>query len=606
MRRTGIIVFVYAVLAFALCLLLSVLEKNLPILLPNEENSYIFCRGFLYFCKLLPSLIFCGFLIGCAIAFGKDSQKAGIKYSPLIMNHFKKVIIASIMLVFLIAMISEVFLPTIEQKQTKAKLKPHAFAEFLDLSRKYFEDGNMSLAFEYSYNALLLNPKDKEALYIKEHSEAELNSLKMVFDRPEETKFVYVPHKETKGETVTSLINKAKDSISKEKWFDAHYYAYLAVSIGTSKDINFDEANRIASEAWNHLFDPTVIKESEEQIIFRKKRQAYKTLIRGDNVEAYYEFLEIAEISDVAARDPDVAKFLAIAGERVKEQCFFVEEVENLRRFESYTNVYFSVTHDDGSKDVVHIRGITPVKNSGRMIQYLRGFSLFTYDKKGRFVRSIFVPYAKMLSQNVATFDAEAKVKFGIKDSYKQVPYLMLESICRTDRNGRVSPVFEYDAAFAQANEIDLNNYFVLGLPMSDFNLLCDATAGSFKMNLISLLKFISKTRNYGYSFEVYASDFIYRILYPLIVLICLVFLACIAWNYRLESGQLFKFKWIFLMPPLTVLIYFVYEYGLYEFKLFNYALVIALGGAAVFVSAVTLIIALLIVCYIFVSRTAE
>ena len=606
MRRTGLIVFIYAFFAFAVCLLISSLMKRLPILLPGEEGTYVFVRGFLFFCTFLPSLVFSSFLIGCAISYGKNAEKAKIKYSPLIMSHFRKTMIASIMLVFGVSLITEVFVPLFEQRQAKARMKPVLFAEFMNLGKQYFDEGNMNLAFEYSYNALLLNPKDKDALFIKEHSEAELKSLKMILDRPEPPKFVFVPHKETKGETVTSLLKKAKAAAEQKNWFDAHYYAYLALEVGDSKEINWDDANRLASEAWNHLFDPTIIKESDEQILFRKKREAYKSFIRGDNIEAYYQFLEIAAFSDVAARDPDVAKFLDIAQERVEEQCFFIEEVENLRRFEAYNNVYFSITHDDGTRDVVYIRGITPVKNSGRMIQYLRGFNLFTYSADGRFLRSLFVPYAKMLSERADTFDEEAKARFGIKDSFKNVPYLMLESISKTERGGRSFPTYEYDADYASKNDPYLNNYFVLGLSQSDFNLLCDATAGSVKMSLVSLIRFLPKTREFGYSFEVYNSDFVYRLTYPLIILICCIFMACMAWNYRLKDSQLFKFKWIFLLPPLTLILYFALSCALFAYRLVTYALVIGLGAGAVYVSVALLVLALIIVCFIFVSRTAD
>ncbi|WP_407428380.1 hypothetical protein [Treponema sp.] len=606
MRKTGLIVLIYAVLAFAVSLLISNFIKALPVLIPGEENTYIFIRGFLFFCKFLPSLIFSAFVIGCAIAYGKDAEKAKIKYSPLIMSHFKKTMIASIMIVLGISVISEVFVPIFEQQQTKAKIKPMLFSEFMNLSREYYEKGNMNLAFEYSYNALLLNPKDRDALEIKEKSEAGLKSLKMILDRPEEPKFVFTPAKETKGETITSLINKAKAAMENENWFDAHYYAYLAVEVGNKKDINLDEANRLASEAWNHLFSPTALKSTTEQELFKRKREAYKTLIRGDNVEGYYQFVDIAAFSDVAARDPDVAKFLEIAQQRVEEQCFFVEEVENLRRFEAYNNIYFAISHEDGSRDIVYIRGITPVKNSGRMIQYLRGFTMFTYSAEGRFQRSIFVPYVKMLSESCSTFDEESKEQFGIKDSFKNVPFLMMESVSKTGRTGRVFPVYEYDADYAKEHTPYLNNYFVLGLPYSDFNLICDTGAGSVRMSLLALIKFLPKAKEYGYSYEVYNSDFVFRISYPLLALICCIFMACMAWNYRLKNSQLFKFKWIVVMPVLTILLYFILECSLYVFRMFSYALVIMLGGAAVFVTLALLILILFIVCMIFVSRTAE
>lgn len=607
MRRTGLIVLIYAVFALGVCLLVSHLMKQIPVLLPGEETSYVFIRGFLFFCKILPSLVFSAFLIGCAISYGKNSERAKIKYSPLIMEHFRKTMISSIIIVLVVSLITEVFVPYFEIHQSRAKIKPVLFSEFMNLSREYYEKGNMNLAFEYSYNALLLNPKDKEALDIKEHSEAELNSLKLILDRPVDLpKMVFTPAKETKGETITTLLTKAKEAMEKEKWFDAHYYAYLAVEVGTKKDINFEEANRIASEAWNHLFDPTVIKESDEQVLFRKKLEAYKTFIRGDNIEAYYQFLEIASVSDVAARDPDVAKFLPIVSQRVEDQCFFIEEVEDLRRFESYNDVYFAISHDDGTRDVVYIRGITPVKNSGRLIQYLRGLSLFTYSADGHFMRSVYVPYAKMLAEKTSIFDDAEKARFGIKDSYKTVPYLMLESISRTDRSGRISPVYEYDVDYVKEHVPYLNNYFVFGMPLSDFNLLCDATVGSENMNLIALMRFMSKSREYGYSYEIFTSDFLYRATYPLIILICCIFMACMAWNYRLKEAQLFKFKWIFLMPVLTTISYFVLEFTLYIYKMLNYALVIMLGAGAVYVSIALLVLVLFIVCFIFVSRTVE
>ena len=606
MKKTSFIILAYVILAFILCQLVSYLMKNIPVLLPGEDKPYTLVRGFLFFCRFLPALVFSAFLIGCAISYGKDAEKAKIKYSPLIMAHFRRTMIASIFMVLIITFITEFFVPIFEQKQARSRLKPHLFSEFMHLSQEYYDKGDMNMAFEYSYNALLLNPKDKQALYINEHSNAELNSLKMVLDTPEEPSFVFVPIKETKGETITSLLKKAKDAAEKENWFDAHYYAYLATEVGTPRDINLEEATRLASQAWNQLFDPTVIKEKDEQILFRKKRDAYRTLIRGDNIEAYYQFLEIAATSDMAVRDPDVAKFLEIAQERLESQCFFIEEVENLRRFESYNNIYFSIKHDDGSVDVVYIRGITPVKNSGRMIQYLRGFTLFTYSSEGKFLRSLFVPYAKMLSERATGFDQGAKRQFCIKDEFKSVPYLMLESISKTDRSTRLSPVYEYDASYTQKHEPFLGNYFILSLPTKDFNLLCDATSGSVKMNLVSLMKFFPKAKDYGYSKEVYNADFIYRLTYPLIMLICCIFMACMAWNYRLKNDQLFKFKWIFLMPPITIILYFAIECGLYIIKMLDYALVIMLGNLAVYASVTILVLILFIVCFDFVSRTAD
>ena len=150
MRRTGIIILIYSILAFAVCLLISNLMKNVPVLLDGEQSSYIFVRGFLYFCRFLPSLIFSSFVIGCAIAYGKDSEKARVKYSPIIMTHFRKTMLASIIIVLVVSMITEVFVPFFENHQQRAKMKPVLFSEFMNLSRENYDKGNMNLAYEYS------------------------------------------------------------------------------------------------------------------------------------------------------------------------------------------------------------------------------------------------------------------------------------------------------------------------------------------------------------------------------------------------------------------------------------------------------------------------
>ena len=324
MRRTGIIIAIYSILAFAVCFLISNLMKNVPVLLDSEQNSYILVRGFLFFCRFLPSLIFSAFLIGCAIAYGKDSESARVKYSPTIMTHFRKTMIASILIVLVVTMITEVFVPIFENRQQRSKMKPVLFSEFMNLSRENFDKGNMNLAYEYSYNALLLKPKDTDALFINEQAGTKINSLKFINDNKTDSakkteKISFVPKKEFEGETVASLLKKAREAMAAENWFDAHYYSYLALEVGNEQDINYNEANRMASESWNHLFDPTAIRETDEQILFRKKRDAFRAFIRGDNIEAYYQFLEISKLSDVAARDPDVKKFLVLARERVGE-----------------------------------------------------------------------------------------------------------------------------------------------------------------------------------------------------------------------------------------------------------------------------------------------
>lgn len=603
MRKTALIIFSYAILCFAACLAVSFAFHNLPELLPGEKTNYLVVQGLVYFMKLSPALVLSGFLTGASISYGRNSDKAQIKYSKQILLHFKKTMVSSILLVFAITLVTELFLPMCQNWQKNAAQKPSLFDEYISLADSYYKQEKMYEAFDFASNAVRINPKDEKARWLLEHSEAALNSMKGVEDKNEETKFVYVPIEESSGETVASLIKKAREAEEKEDWFHAHYYAYLAVNIGNERDTNFQEAKRLASEAWNHLFEPEIFEETEEQILFRKKVEAYTSLVNGDNIEAYYKFLEISQTNDIAARDPDVVQFLKIAEERVGRQCFFVEETKDMKRFESANDIYFAITHNDGAKDVVFIKGITPVKDSGKMVQYLRGFRIVSYDSEGQFKMSVSAPYAKMLSVKTETFDEKAKTEFDIKDNFKDVPYLMLEGISRDGKENGTSPVFEFAAGLGKKSD-DLKNYFVLGISTDDFNALCDAGIGSGKMSLISLAKLLPKVHDFGFSPEIYSSAFLNRITYPLFMLFVFMIFACLAWNYRLDS-PIFKFKWIFIMPFISVIIFALLELALYALRLLNFVLVSFTGNFAFVISAVILVILLFAACFVFVRKTA-
>ena len=59
-------------------------------------------------------------------------------------------------------------------------------------------------------------------------------------------------------------------------------------------------------------------------------------------------------------------------------------------------------------------------------------------------------------------------------------------------------------------------------------------------------------------------------------------------------------------MPAITFILYFVLECGLYICRMLNYALVVMLGAGAVYVSLSLLVVIFIIVCFDFVSRTAD
>ncbi len=605
MKKVFCIVLSYCIFAFLLFFAFTHFFTKIPELLPGETGSYEFHETLLLFYRFLPALIGTGFIVGFASVFGKSAFSVNRKFSSEIMGKYKYVFLQSLLYVFVLSFVAEIGIPHCERVQAQTVAAPRLYGQFMNLGKESLSDGKIALAKECALNALAVYPASQDATALYETALAAVSFSKEPVASEVESVEKFIPRKEIGDETVSSLIEKSKAAALDENWFLSHYYAQLAVDAGSSYDVNINEARRLASEAWNILGEPQSPEESEENILFRRKKLAYLNLTNGDALSAYYQFVAIEQGSPLGAKDADVAQFLKIATERVAEQCFFIDEFENIKRFETSKNVYFAIPHADGSKDVVFIRGITNVKNAGKMVQYLRGLSVISYSSRGTFLKSVSVPYAKMLTEPVSMFDEPEKAKFQILDSYESVPYILLLGIDRYNQENFSKPEYIFAQDYPEILR-DEPRYMILGISHHDFSLIQDASIGSKRMNLISLARIYPRIRFFGFSAEIYGSDLLHRATYPLFLLILFIFLACIAWNYRLNSSQLFKFKWIFVMPFLTVALYFSMECLLYMIKLLDYIFIAIAGYYAIILAIIFEILVLGIVSFIFVTRTAD
>ena len=602
MRRILGIIFSYTVLAFAACLITATVLGHLPTLLEGAKTSWILCRAFIFFFRILPATLAAAFVLAFAIDFGKDAQKALMRFSRVIMSNFKHVLIVAVCLVAIMTVTSEILSPMIARRKDYLERAPHLLSEYIKNGQEALAENNHTLAHRYGTQAIKIDPKSIQARELIDKSEAVLKAIKKAPKTPVETANQLLPYLEARGETVTSLIRKSKEAAAHNKWFDSHYYAQLAISSGSGMDSNLREAKRLASVAWNNLMGAPKLEKDRDQLLFEKKRRAYKALSEGDNVESYYQFMEIAAEDESWSSDPDVTQYLEIAKKRVQSQCFFIDETDRLQTFENYMDVYFTIKHDGGVTDVIYIRGITPVSDGGRMVQYLRGFNMTTFGKNGSFVRSVSVPYVKLLSVPVDNFDEETRENLGLKAEYKSVPYLMLDSIDRNMRGKRSGPVWEYAPYITKENQKNENS-LVLSMRFEDFNTACDLYGDPDKMRLDALVKMSSAAQNLGYSGEVFNSMMIKRLTYPLIMLIVLVILASVAWNLRTRKDQVFKFVWIFALPFCTVIIDIFIQLILTVTGLCTFAFAACAGNSALLVAFVIYALVLVVVSLHFVFK---
>lgn len=604
MRKILLLLVAYVALAFAVCVGVAYGVGHIPAVLPGQATTYMLFRALLYFLRVLPALLTSGFLIACAIYFGHHAEKAQVRFSPEIIAHFKMVLFASLGMVFVLALSREVFVPQVTARQNLMTEAPGLLNEYLISGRYCLVVKRYVLAHEYAKQALRLDPSNKDAQALLDDAERNMNKMRPRREKEASLAPTQYAWGELAHETVTSLIAKANKAKEDGQWFNAHYYAQLALSLATGADINRQEARLLANEAWEHLDTPGGLVDEVAKQFYDKKRRAYDYLLSGDTLEAYYAFSELQSNRVSAVVDPDVQNFFEIAKERLAAEAFFIDETLHLQLFEFVQNIYFTLAHDDGRRDVIFIRGITAVSNSGRMIQYLRGFSLYSYAPDGTFLYSMTTPYAKMVAEPVAVFDEQTLAEKGISESYKNVPYIILRSVAREFGRMKNEPVYTFSAAVPESEHAE-PSAMLLPMPFDDFNLACDAAVGPQQMNLLSLIRITGKADSFGYSEEVFSATLISRLTYPLLMLIVLIFVASFAWNYRVEKAQLFKFSWSFVLPLCTVIVYPLLEILLYVEDLVCYAIIALLGQAAVAVAIVIAVVLLFLGSAYFMARKA-
>ena len=604
MKKLILIICSYILFALLASVLCSALIGNIPLLLEGAERAFIIRRGLLFFINIFPAVVCAGFLVAMSIFLEFESEKAQMRFSPIIAKHFKIVIMISVISVCVLTVCEEVCKPILKDKQIKAESAPHLSAEYIQTAKQMLEAENYPLVHRYAVQALKISPTNKEAADLLDKANAVLKAIAVPPEFENISASEIVQFTEAENETTASLLAKAREAQAQENWFQAHYYSQLAVTTANPKDLTIDEAQRIATFTWNKINSVPENRKTEEQEIFALKRDAYKSFTEKDNIEAYYKFSAIAESSKANAEDPDVKKFLDLSTERIKNQSFFIDETETLQKFENYTNTYFKIVRPNGNTDVIFIRGITCMENAGDTIQYLREFSMYTYSAEGKFICSIFTPYAKLTSYPVSeSLLSERTIRdSGIKKEYKHVPYIILESIDRKMSEKRNIPIFKY------ANEDSQNiaaqaNFLILPIPTEDFNVLCEISSGTDRLNLFTLAKLKNKASAYGFAPEIYGAAFIERVLYPFILLALLIFLAVLAWNYRINSNLIFKFKWAGIFPLTTLALQIIIQMILTAQNLINYALIATSSALALPIAICFYVILIIIASVTFLAR---
>lgn len=610
MKRIIGMLSTFLILGFVLCLVFGFLYPHPVELIHSAVFPYNFLSGLQYFLAFLPALFFAGFIISLAVHFGHNAEGGFKRFSKATLERYKLVIITSLICAFVLTLSNECFSILIKNKKENLINRPKIITEYVKVGNNLLNQGYYNRALNYANAALKLEPNSKEASTLKDKATVEINRMETsnlhfklyendiepdtvdrVLINPEQISEVY------------TLYQKAVECFDNEEWFNAHYYATLGINLATPKDPNLSNLKDIANEAWNNLTEFVKLQKSEDQNHFEKKYEGYLALHQKDDLKAYYIFKELSTTSRELSIDPDVNFYLDVAENRIREKYFFVDETFEQESFEYANNIYFAYDYKDGSKDIVYFKGVTTVEETGNSIQYLRDLTIVTIDKDKEVYRTVKVPYAKVLPVSVESLNETTKQLLEIDEKTKSIPYLMLNSIGRSDSSIKITPTFTY----ATEQNVPNPSFLILPIPFDDFILLENNTINPDTLSLIDLVKFVNIAEKYGFAETIFVQVLMNRLLFPLWILIILIFAATFAWHNRIGDSQYFKFSWIFSFPFIILLCMAYYKIAMFVFMLNNYALIVCFKNSLGIVAAIVFYVSLLfIVSLYFVSRKGK
>ena len=598
MKKNIIVLSFILIFSLIVCLIIGFV-LNVPFeVSKNSVFLYKILTGLELFVKYLPVFIIASFILTFSVHFGQHCEGSIVRFSQAMVERFKKIMIFSLMLTFIITMSNEVFGTLINRKKQSIIESQKILNEYLKVGNNLFNNGFYERAKRYGNVALTLQPNSKEAVDLIDRAEVEIqrnensNLRFKIYESVEDAEKVdkVVINPEQINE-VYSYYLKAKDAYDKKEWFNAHFFAETGISLATPKDPNLEDLKKISNSAWNNLSEYHNLEKNEEQQIFDKKYEGYLALVQKDDLKAYYLFKQLYMSSRQMQSDPDVKFYLEIAENRVNEKSFFIDETFELESFENANDIYFACNYKDGTKDLVYFKGMTCVQETGNSVQYLRDLTIITIDNEGNFYRKMNVPYAKVLPVSVKNIPPSVKQLMGIEDDVESIPYLMLKSIERERENSEVFPVYTYsDGSVGNKPE-----YLLLSMPYEHFLMLENFKNNVTSIPLPQLLKLAKISEQYGFLEEMFTQSCLDRLFYPIWILILFLLISTFAWNNRVGSGQYFKLTWVFAFPEFLLISYVFYKLSMFIFKLINFTLLGVFGFLNACISALIFYLVMMI-----------
>ncbi|MDR0475770.1 MAG: hypothetical protein LBH43_19135 [Treponema sp.] len=500
--------------------------------LPYFSRSWRLLRGLLDFCVLFPALALSALVLPFGMIPGPGEVYGSL--SPKFFQRLGGPIIIAISSTLIYGLVFFLALPLLKDHEENLRFKGelyHMAKEKAEAHRK---------AGEWIEEYLFINICESVWPDSPELAEGKLEAV----IHSDKRRFELIDKRETAREkliaaqrktglveladkrdlSVTDAISRGEEAFAAERYYDAHWFATVALRIAVPGAIEEARAKRLASRAWDRISSLELnSREKERLALFTQKQAGYQAMVSGDWVRAFYIFHDLA---GKTPDDPDTEKFYVASEKGVKESAFFVDEMELLLA-ENLVNAVFSLParliSGEQGRAVLRFASLSTASDYA----YGTGLEYLVFDSQSQPYIKLNVPYTKLLP---TTLDGQAKT------------LVMTKAFDRNDQSRRFEPAFE-GAVRPEAQ-------IVLDIGFDEFLVLSRIRRGLPNMSMAELFSASKKFGSAGYIVESFQAEIINRLGAALFFLPMSIIALIIAWRCRAKNRPRYMFiPMLFILP---------------------------------------------------------
>ncbi|MDR1428861.1 MAG: hypothetical protein LBI85_01105 [Spirochaetaceae bacterium] len=479
--------------------------------LPVYALPWRLCTGFINFVELFPALAVSALIISFGIQKVPEEQYGSfsVKFLDLIRGHILAAIIAA-------AFYSVLFLaacPLVQNYTSSMVFNGYLFrsakerAQILAAENSWVEAGQFLAICQRIWG----ESPETETLRVQVNIGLE-DMRRAGADREDaplgRVSGAWVPV------NVTEAVNRARIAFNEERYYDAHWFATLAEKLSSPGSADYPVISQLAARAWNAI--TSLEPNNQERLtysLYHKKRDGYNALVSEDWIRAYYIFRELSELTP---NDPDAGNFLSVSEAGVKEQAFFIDEMD-MAIGEILNGAVFSLPRLPSGRIVARFASLSAFRD----FSYAIGVELLAFSGSGSLDYRIEAPYGKI---QPLTLDLSGGGR----------TVLLLRTLDRENKERRWEPVREGQAG--TADEEPGSAQLVLDITYDDFLLAAEARRGLEHLSIGDLLDGAKSLGTRGHIPELFQAEVLHRLGEPLLFLPFAITAIIAGWRFRAQK----------------------------------------------------------------------